>query len=133
MADLSRVRGAKYPKIVKRLDLGEYHEDLKGDYLEIWVNWSRDYNNRVGDSRSNLLAIADMPDGTDEEKAAKTKAHEAWLAESWELHAEFWGCTPEEVQAVYEVDVDLWRWARSSILYSAGRSSRPGMWARSQR
>jgi len=103
-------RREEYPRVTKRLELGRYNGQLKGNYIEVWLNWSREFNDRMVEYRDRLGKIAQMPSGTDEEWKAADGALDELAPSMFALNAEFWGCEEDEVRAIYEIDAELWRW-----------------------
>ena len=117
MSRLSKVKEtAKYPKLTARLELGDYNSELQGDYLEVWLNWSRDFNDRVLANQSQLMTIRSMPVTTESEREAYAKALERWLATAKRIYAEFWDCTVDDIQAIYDLDISLWDWVTARSL-----------------
>ncbi len=141
MSTLGFLEGAEeYPRITRRLELGDYDPKLRGNYLEVWVNWSTDFNDRVREAEQEhnraLLAVGaearemaekvrqvleraggvlSGPQG-DVLRALVTRVDEsqANLEASnrvvRENTAAFWGCSYDEVVAIFEVDQELWFW-----------------------
>ena len=127
MSKLSFLKnGAKYPRVVETLNLSDYHEALHGNTLDIWVNWSVAFNDLLAQSDEEINAIRDMPITTKEQRKAKNDATDAWMEKRFELNAELWSCTTDEVKGVYEIDMDLYFWinARVPELREAHRTDR---------
>lgn len=53
------------PKIIQPLDLGGYHDDLKGQELFVWVNLSRDMHDRYTDTQVNFVRLAKAAESTE--------------------------------------------------------------------
>jgi hypothetical protein len=118
--------GKEYPRVTQRLKMDEYNAAFGGDFLEIWLNWSRAFNERVARLESESQRVADMPTRTAEEREAQTAAFDELMPELFELSAERWGCTAEDARAIYEHDIELWRWVnnRSSEMRESYRERR---------
>lgn len=101
-----------YPRITKKLHLKKYDPSFKADFLEIWLNWSRDFNEAMLEGNEEVDKISKMPKETQEQRDAIDKAWEEWLPGSFERYAEYWGCTPEQARQIYELDIELWNWIR---------------------
>lgn len=128
------MEGGDAPRITKRLDFKDYHNDYAGNHLDIWINWSRAHNDRTGEAedRMTLARLAIGEDMQDILKRAKetlgpddallfeayiTKNSDerealidAALQELFEVTAAFWSCDVEDVQFIWDADVDLWNW-----------------------
>lgn len=101
---------AEYPEVRRRLDLGGYHPDLKGNFVEVWLNWSRDFNDRMAAYNERVSEIGQMPRETEAQRDDVNAALDDLAPELFELTARYWGCEVEEVQQIYELDAELWRW-----------------------
>ena len=133
MSKLSFLDLESYPRVTQRLSLSQYNPDFKDDYLEIWLNWSAEFNDQVAaadvqlrraqmmmnenvrrilDKASEALGKTDaallrMLIGEDEDR--KKAINEA-LEEVWRNCAMFWGCEYEDVAKSQDLDMDLWEW-----------------------
>ena len=135
MSKLSFLEREQYPRITKKLQLDKYNPDFKGDYLEIWLNWSGEYNDRVAAAdvqlrRAQLMmnenvqrVLSKASEALEEtdvmilrmligksENGNRRKAIEAALEEVWRNCAIFWDCEYEDVVQIQELDMDLWEW-----------------------
>ena len=119
MSKFGFIKDGEYPRITERLHLRDYNAQFRkwlreqgqeDAYLDIWLNWSREFEAKVQELRWKSAKIVQMPIGDDEQREALLKAQEALMPFSHEVNAEFWGCEPEDVQALYELDVELWSW-----------------------
>lgn len=131
----------QYPRITKKLELRLYDPKLKGNWLEVWVNWSSEFNERVQEAERELsrarLAVGEAARAvvvkardvlekvggeltpteravfevlvTQVEEEGQERLETA-IRVVREVTAEFWGCTYEEIVAIYELDRDLWDW-----------------------
>lgn len=104
--------GGEYPRITKKLYLKGYDAAFKDDYLEIWLNWSRDFNEAMLDGNKELARVMALQADTPELQARQDEAFDGWLPGSFERYAEYWGCTPEQAEQIYRVDIELWNWIR---------------------
>ncbi len=46
--------GINIPKVVKKLELKNYHGDLKGQFIMVWVNLSRSVHNEYADMQTKI-------------------------------------------------------------------------------
>ena len=46
--------GIQIPKVVKKLELSNYHKELKGKYIMVWVNLTRAAHNEYADIQEQL-------------------------------------------------------------------------------
>lgn len=81
-----------FPVLREPLDLGLFHEDLRGNTIEIWVNPSdelyrgwREFHDRIGQLKAD--EIKTLPDDV--------------LAERDRLWSELWGIPPDDVGALF--------------------------------
>lgn len=140
MNKLSFLQGDEYPRITRRLELGDYDSKLRGNYLEVWVNWSTDFNDQVRETEQEhnraLLAVGEAARGAAEKaretldaagvelspverdvfRALVTRVDEgqenleASTRAVRENTAAFWGCSYEEIVAIFNKDQELWFW-----------------------
>ncbi len=110
--------GQGFPQLRERLAFSEFHPDLEGS-AEIWVNPSLEFYKRWGAYLTRLRAF------TDEAQAALAAEDEALLNESAALHAQLWGCEPEEARALLEqpeaVGFAIWLARRAWEMVNAHR------------
>jgi hypothetical protein len=98
--------GARYPRETRRLELSEYDAAYDGDYIEIWVNLSRQMRDRGIALARESFAIAEMPLGPERDKR-QSQLH----AELHAFQAEWWGIPVEQARMLYEeVDSGLHDW-----------------------
>lgn len=116
---LAFLKGTDFPRIVKKLPLKEYSEEFaqllkeagqEDAYLSIWLNWSRDFQDKYFDAIQRINEIGQMPTETEEQVAEKEAVFDELLPTLFELNAEYWGCSAEDVRDLYETDVVLWQW-----------------------
>jgi hypothetical protein len=110
MSKLKFLSDNTYPEIREPLKLDGYDPKLKGSHVEIWLNWSRDFNDKMVDHNRRVFEVMGMQATTRDEFAKKDGAMNELLPATFELNAKFWGCTPEEAQSIYDLDVELWNW-----------------------
>jgi hypothetical protein len=114
--------GARYPRETRRLELGEYDPIYDGDFVEVWVNLSRQMRDRGIGLAREALAIGEIPLGKERDKRQK-QLH----AELYSFQAEWWGIPVEQAQLLYEeVDAGLYDWMvdRANELRDAYEDSR---------
>lgn len=102
----------EFPVLRHKLDLGEYHPDLDGNSVEVWLNLSDDfqerwraYNTEVGAHIAKAKAKAKA-----EAKAAKTEVEEPLIIDMTddleqgraELFAELWGLDVADTTALFD-------------------------------
>jgi len=82
-----------FPVLRETLDLGEYHEDLAGNTVEVWLNPSqayykrwRDFHDRVKDLQSQDFDL--VPQDVRDERAR--------------LWADLWGIPEDDAAALFE-------------------------------
>jgi GTP-dependent phosphoenolpyruvate carboxykinase len=108
-------RKAEYPRITKRLDLGRYHKKLRGQYLDVWLNWDREFQERWLDSGEKLQELQAMPVDTEEQRGAQQKAVDDYVPRYFELFGEYLGCSAEEVETLFNLDTNLWLWITEEV------------------
>lgn len=126
--------GSEYKKIRENLDLGLYSDDLKGNSLDVWVNWSKDFNERV-DEANATMKLSRMAAGPEIQAIlkrasetldsddvlflrpflfvndeAKTTALRGAVDAFNGVMAVFWDCAKAEVDQIMVVDLDLYGW-----------------------
>ena len=89
----------EHPKVTSRVDLVDYHRDLKGEFIDVWVNIDREMTRALQAGRFDALQIAQMPYATDEDMEARGKASDALVETMKQIHVRWFGLTREEVLA----------------------------------
>lgn len=120
----------QFPRLRKKLDFGEFHPDLAGNSVDVWVNLSADFEQRLRDHQAQGDEIErrqEAATATDEEDAELAAMQEQRRAETAAIYAEMWDCTEEEFQALIVLDQTLtvWLFRRTWELvreYRAGRT-----------
>ena len=106
---MSRLRfldnGAKYPKETRRIELGDYHEDLAGDFIDVWVNFPRRLSNERLALAQESIAISEINLGEERDKRLDGLQERMFAFQS-----EWWGLEVEQVKALYDVDTTLYGW-----------------------
>jgi hypothetical protein len=97
--------GRDYPRETRRLELGEYHPDLAGDFLDVWVNFSRGVSEQRLELALESLEISKLPLGKERDKRLGKL-----LEKTQAFHAEWWGVPLEQVRQLYEIDTALYEW-----------------------
>ena len=100
----------EHPKVTSRVDLVDYHRDLKGEFIDVWVNIDREMTRALQAGRFDALQIAQMPYATDEDMEARGKASDALVETMKQIHVRWFGLTREEIDYLYEVDTNLYHW-----------------------
>lgn len=122
-----------FPRVHRQLDLAEFaqymreqdineedaaavEEALAGNVLNVWLNTDSEfsalwleYNEAIEAGNKALDAMREGP--TPETVAALNACTERAEKLAHECYATLWGCTVEEVEAVYELSTELYRWA----------------------
>jgi hypothetical protein len=98
-------RATKYPRETRRINLAEYHPDLEGDFIEVWVNWSREFL-----ERSFALARESVEIRSLDTSDAKTKAMEELNDKALEFQADWLGISVADLRQIYQIDVALYDW-----------------------
>lgn len=119
----------QFPRLRKQLDFGEFHPDLAGNSVSVWLNLSADFEQRLRDHQAQGDEIErrqEAATATDEEDAELAAMQEQRRAETAAIYAEMWDCTEEEFQALIVLDQTLtvWLFRRTWELvreYRAGR------------
>jgi hypothetical protein len=97
--------GAKYPREVRRIDLGDYHQALSGDFIEVWVNWSKAMNDRALALAVEASAVVSLSLGEERDKRLAALNEKAYAHQ-----AEWFELPVDQVKALQEVDVSLYSW-----------------------
>lgn len=129
MAQLE-ILNKQFPRLRKRLDFGEFHPDLAGNSVDVWLNLSAEFEQRLreheaqGDEIERREQAATATDDEDTELAA---LRERRAAETAAIYAEMWDCTEEEFRALIALDpvLSTWLFTRTWELvrdYRAGRT-----------
>ena len=66
-------KGIQVPKVVKELDMGDYHPDLKGEVFHVWVNLSRKAHKTYFEYQSALRAWSKKEKELEAELKSKLK------------------------------------------------------------
>ncbi len=95
----------QYPRVAKRIQLGDYHKDLKGDFIDAWQNIDRELSNSLLAVARESIAIAQLDLGPDrDERLAKL------IEDMQKLHSRWWDLPLDTVKAIYRTDVALYNW-----------------------
>jgi len=97
--------GRVYPKETRRVELGDYHESLKGDFIDVWVNLPR----RLSDERLVLAVEAAQLAGM-QLGDKRDKALDALNERMFRFHSEWWGVPLEQIKQLYQIDTILYEW-----------------------
>ena len=96
---------AKYPRVVKRIELSDYHKKLKGDYVEVWLNLPQ----RLSEERLRLMresfAISKLELGKDRDERMPKLIEDLRI-----FHAEWWDVPVDQLNQIYAVDTTLYTW-----------------------
>ena len=126
MAELKVLRG-EFPCLRRALDLGDFHPDLAGNVVEVWLNPSRDWMGRfvahnariIPPSATQMRGEAKLEELSEETReqyfALITEALEAYPleernAEDAALYSELWDCTAEDAGALLSIEAPLTNW-----------------------
>lgn len=91
-----------YPRETRRVELGDYGDHLKGDYLDVWVNWTRAKSDLAISLAMDAGEIVAMKLGKERDKVL------AKLNEKMFQHqADWWGISVDEVMAIHAIDTAL--------------------------
>lgn len=114
MANLEILKG-EFPKLRRRLDFAEFHLDLEGSYLNVWLNISIEFYARWDSNNMTLQEVREQLeqaiDAEDEDAlvdlreqmtAANQRGKEIW--------AELWDCDPDEVAQLMSAAPELFSW-----------------------
>jgi hypothetical protein len=74
----------EFPILRHALDLGEYHPDLEGNSVEVWLNLSDDFQERWRAYNDELKALAESKPDANLPRKLKTRRAELF-AELWNL------------------------------------------------
>jgi hypothetical protein len=132
------------PELREKLDFGEFHPALAGNYVDVWLNLSKDFQKEITahqeanevyyDRRDTLLEALerdDLPPGKREEYEAELEERMTEYNErTWRIYARLWDCEPEEVAALAREAEELFFWLVSETWkrigdYRAGRKKAP--------
>ena len=96
----------EFPVLRVPLDLAEYHPDLKGNSVEVWLNLSDDFQKRWRAYNAEVAALVEKKPGAD--LTDKMKATRA------ELFAELWSLSVEDTAVLFDKTeaVGLRAWMR---------------------
>ena len=121
MSKLDILHNGKYPRVIKKLHLDQYDAQFRGNYVEVWLNWSSDFFKRVQETAVELaqsrLALAEARAGTevDQERVDECQAAlDLALQDIYAANAEMWNCEPGEVEQIADLDIELYGWLTRS-------------------
>ncbi len=100
----------EHPKVTTRVDLVDYHRDLKGEFLDVWMNIDREMTRALQAGRFEALQIAQLPYATEEDLDARTKRSDGLVETMKQIHVRWFNLTREEIDYLYEVDTNLYHW-----------------------
>jgi hypothetical protein len=107
---LSFLARDEYPEIRERVNLVDYDQALKGDFLEVWVNWDRAFARAMMEEARLTGLVVQMPVATPEDWEKRLEALTEIRERMFELNARYWGCEREHVETIWEMDVELYDW-----------------------
>jgi len=114
----------EFPVLRDRLDFGDFHPDLSGNYVEVWLNLGDDFEIRVKEHQQQYeayerrrdtiveaLESGRLDDGKAEElRQELTRRSEKMQQSTAEIYAELWNCTEEEYRQLVTQDAALTTW-----------------------
>ncbi len=100
----------EHPKVTTRVDLVDYHRDLKGEFLDVWMNIDREMTRALQAGRFEALQIAQLPYATEEDLDARAKRSDGLVETMKQIHVRWFNLTREEIDYLYEVDTNLYHW-----------------------
>jgi len=114
----------EFPVLREKLDFGDFHPELAGNYVEVWLNLSHAFEDRVRQHREQYAAYERRRDtiiealesdrlgeGKAEELRDELKRRSEEMQQSTaEIYAELWGCTEEEYRQLVTMDAALTTW-----------------------
>lgn len=105
MSKLKFLERTKYPRETRRVHLVKYHKDLNGDYIDVWVNWSRAISDKSLELAREAGEVSRLSLGEerDQRLAALNEA-------VFEFQSSWWDVPVEEVRQLYGIDVTLYNW-----------------------
>lgn len=89
----------EFPRLRRRLDFGEFAEELAGNFVEVWLNPSREFVERFAIHAAHMKAKDD-----------ERRPEDELLSEAVALYAELWDCTIEQVQGLFDLDAGFCVW-----------------------
>jgi hypothetical protein len=123
----------------RRLELSEFHEDLDGSYIDVWLNLSDDflerwnaYQEEIAAQREWFTTLA-VEERTPEEEQALLeeieRRRDAITRQGFPLWAGLWRCEPEVVEGLWKADKAVFTWATKRTWeiigdYRAGRAKK---------
>jgi hypothetical protein len=126
MANLKRILSddKPFPELRKPLDFGDFHEDLAGNYVDVWLNLSAEMEERIRAHKETYRAYEERRDeildalesaelDQNEAEALRQELqdrNEAMQDATAEIYARLWGCTPEEYKQLVVLDDVLTDW-----------------------
>lgn len=132
---MSILHGGDVPKLVRRMPLEQYAEELAGDNLFVWLNPPRDMRMKYDEILGRMIQTVEQkkklpPDHVSEaadlDKAVEAQAVEidTWLATIWSQGPDGTAPTPEEVSKLrkdtFERDPQLFSWLARKTLEMMG-------------
>lgn len=87
---IKRLVSGEFPVLRQELDLGEFHPDLAGNTVEVWLNPSAEYRQRWVDFHALLGRLSPGSELTEELVALRAS-----------LWADLWGIPEDEVAALF--------------------------------
>lgn len=114
----------EFPELRDKLDFGEFHEELAGNYVEVWLNLSDEFqaeieahqkkNETYYERRDVLLGALSRdelpPDKREEYEAELEERQEAYHRRTADIYSRLWNCEPDEVLALFRADITLVSW-----------------------
>jgi len=99
----------EFPRLRKKLDFGEFHPDLGGNSVNVWLNLSADFEERIAAHTELRRRIAALE--AEEEPGEDLVALQEELTQgSTEIYSTMWDIEPAEVQALIGLDLGLTEW-----------------------
>jgi predicted phage gp36 major capsid-like protein len=120
MAKLDLLKG--FPILRSKLDFGEFHPDLAGNYVDVWLNLSDDFEARVQEHQARwkefeetqkqfLKEVKELEgEALDRTREDLGRLSEEMVQSTAELYATMWDCTPEEYRQLVVLDTALTNW-----------------------
>lgn len=96
MSNISGVVNNPFPILRDKLNLGEYHPNLEGNFVEVWINPSEDFRTRWYKFNDDVKELAtNNPESSLTEGMLQTRA---------ELWSELWNISIEEARKLLDTD-----------------------------
>jgi len=131
-----------FPELRTRLDFGEFHEGLAGNYVEVWLNLSEDFNEErrahtkryeVFERRRDAL-VEGIESGRlkgkelDVARIELIALVEEMAVATAGIYARLWGCSVEEYRALVQTEgaqrLMAWLYERSWEMVADYRAAR---------